>query len=196
MRCGECCKAGLLVPLTLLDFQEWYINRCYLPIMLTVKESNYVTDEAGIEYVYTILSHRHTSFKYIRDIYMSYGLKLPSEGCTLYNEKYVTCRVYTLRPLVCKIFPFDVNIKVCDWAQENCRAVLQGYTLPTSEIVRLCHQYSREIERTYSSQVALEKIERIRREVIEKVVRKFVRQLADFEEVKYLLLKNIEYTTW
>ncbi len=196
LRCGRCCKAGLLIPLTLSDFQEWFVNRCYLPIILSIRESNYVTDEAGIEYVYTIISSRHSTYRYIKEIYSSYGLKLPDEGCSLFNSTYNTCRIYKMRPLVCRIFPFDVNLKISEWAQENCEAVLQGFTQPNREIIYLTHRYALDVERTYSSREILDKIERIRREVIEKVLKKFIKQLADFEEVKYLLLKNVEYTTW
>jgi len=194
-RCGRCCEAGLLIPLTKYDFQEWILNKCYLPIILTVRESNEITDELGLDYIYTVLSHRHTAYKYIREILSMYGIKLPETGCALFNPSYTTCRVYLHRPLVCRIFPFTATLTVYEWARENCEAVKNGYTLPTREIMQIADVYSREIERTYSDKDVLLEIDNLRKLVFEKVLGRLIKERAYLEELRYYLFKHIEYTT-
>ncbi len=194
-RCGKCCASGLLVPLTKYDFQNWMLNKCYLPIILTVRESNEVTDELGLDYVFTLLSHRHVSYKYVREILLMYGVRLPEAGCALYTYEHATCRIYVHRPLVCRLFPFTATLTLCEWAKENCEAVKRGFTLPNKEIMHIADLYSREIERTYSSRDTLEEIDNIRKLVFDKVLGRIVKERVYLEELRYYLFRHIEYTS-
>ncbi len=193
-RCSACCAAGLLVPLTKFDFQEWVLSKCYLPVILTVKESNTITESLGLDYVYTLMSHRHSSYKYVRDVLQHYGVKLPERGCALYAQEHSTCRIYRRRPLVCRIFPFTASLTVCDWARDNCEAVRRGHCLPTYDLAKLAELYSREIERTYDSERALREIEELRRSIFDKVVSKMVRDREHLEVLRYYLLSFINFT--
>ncbi len=193
LRCGRCCRASLFIPLTYEDFYDWYLSKCFLPIILTIKESNEYTDEAGIEWAYTLLSTRHSVYSTVRRILEKYNFKICDDGCSMFNTAYNYCRIYRRRPLACRLFPFDNNLRIVNWALENCEAVKRGLIEPPSEYVTIAQKYSRAIERTYSNEHILRKIENIRETVFRRVLSRIVSDKYDLENLRYLLFKIVEY---
>ncbi|NPB00403.1 MAG: YkgJ family cysteine cluster protein [Crenarchaeota archaeon] len=193
LRCGRCCEASLFIPLTYEDFYDWYLSKCFLPILFTIKESNIYTEEAGIEWAYTLLSARHSIYTTVKGILEKYNVKMREKGCSMLNNMYNYCRIYRKRPLACRLFPFDNNLRVVDWALENCEAIKKGLVRPPPNYVIIAQKYSEAIERTYSNKNVLDKIENIRKIVFDKVMRKIVTNRYDLETLRYLLFKIVEY---
>ncbi|NPA23790.1 MAG: YkgJ family cysteine cluster protein [Crenarchaeota archaeon] len=192
-RCGKCCKASLFIPLSYEDFYDWYLSKCFLPILFSIRESNIYTEEAGIEWAYTLLSTRHSIYSIVRNIFERHSVKLSDEGCSMFNMKYNCCRIYSRRPLVCRLFPFDSNLRTVSWALENCEAVKNGFVKPPPDYVDIARRYSRSIEKTYSEHTIIEKIERIRRVVFERVLVKVISDRYEIETLRYLFFKIVEY---
>ncbi len=192
-RCSRCCVAGLFIPLSYRDFYDWFIHRCYLPILFTIKESNSYTEEASIEWAYTLLTSRHSIFPEVYEIVRRYNIDLSRNGCALFNARYGTCRIYRLRPLVCKIFPFNVNLRVCEWALHNCEAIKKGLNIPPRSYRDIALIYAKSIEETYSNINILNRIERIRINTFEKILTKIIVDRYELENLKYLLFNTIEY---
>ncbi len=193
LRCAKCCLSNLLIPLTLQDFYNWFSNRCYLPIILTVRECNEYTDLANIDWVYTLISSRHDTYMKVREILNRYGIKLPKHGCSLLNDRYMTCRVYNLRPLICRIFPFDIDLKISDWALNNCEAIKRGFIKPPESYRDIAIEYSKNVEYTYSRVENVEKIEKIRLYVFENFIKRIVKDRYDLETLRYILFNIVEY---
>ncbi len=193
LKCGRCCLDSLFIPLTFEDVYSWYLSKCFLPIVFIIRESNDFTQEAEIEWAYTLLSHRHSIYMTIRTIFRKYGIKISDRGCSMFNDRDNYCRIYRLRPLACRLFPFDSSLRLVSWALDNCEAVKRGFKRPPQDYSYIANRYSRSVELTYSNPVILSRIENIRRIVFEKTVTAIVKDRYDIETLRYLLFKVVEY---
>ncbi len=117
IRCSKCCK--LDVPIVLSDIELWVKKGRYDIVLNVVKKrsSNTLRKYFGLEFYYT------------------FKRKESSGECVFLKDGM--CTIYSLRPLVCRLFPFaysENELSVHPWALKNCNGLGRGKLFSKKEI--------------------------------------------------------------
>jgi len=116
-RCGKCCS--LEVPVVLSDIELW-VKRGRYDII-----SNIVKKKASE----TLRKIFNLSF------YYTFKRKSSTKECIFLKDN--VCSIYSLRPLVCRLFPFaysEDELSIHPWALENCEGLGKGEVFSRREL--------------------------------------------------------------
>jgi len=116
-RCGKCCS--LEVPIVLSDIELWVKKERYDIISNVVKKK-------ALE---LLRKHFNLSF------YYTLKRKRGSEECIFLKNNI--CSIYSLRPLVCRLFPFaysENELSIHPWASKNCEGLGKGEVFSRREL--------------------------------------------------------------